>query len=130
LIFFANLNLVVGNNPVNFIDPLGLAPHDAFIAQLAKMANKSLRKTIKSLMMQIEKHEKAVADECQKQAKQHPEHELRVFKEQLKLAEQDAAKRGLVGAGFAESISDDEAERRTGSWFDWLDPFLFPGTAY
>jgi len=125
-----NKYVYVQNNPVNWIDPLGLAPHDAFIAQLAKMANKSLRKTIKSLMKQIEKHEKAVADECQKQAKQHHEHELRVFKEQLKLAEQEVAKRGLVGAGFAESISEDEAEKRTGSWFDWIDPFLFPGTAY
>jgi hypothetical protein len=94
------------------------------------MADKSLRKTIKSLMTNIRKHENVLSDECQKQARQHHEHELKVFKEQLKLAEQEAGKRGLMGAGFAENISEEEAEKRTRSFFDWIDPFLFPGTAY
>lgn len=122
--------VIVQNNPINYTDPTGLIANNGFISQLAKMANKSLLKTIKSLLKQIEKHEKSLADECQKQAKQHHEHELRLFREQLSLAEQEAAKRGLMGAGFAEAISEDEAGSRINSWFDWIDPFLFPGTAY
>ncbi len=29
-----------------------------------------------------------------------------------------------------EEISEEEAERRTSSWFDWIDPFLSPSYAY
>jgi hypothetical protein len=94
------------------------------------MANRSLFKTIKNLLKQIEKHENKLYDECQKQAKQHHEHELRVLREQLRLAEQEAAKRGIMGAGFAEIMTEDEAEERTNSRFDWIDPFLFPSMAY
>ena len=125
-----NLYSYVGQNPINYTDPSGLIANSGFVSQLAKMANRSLLKTLKSLRKLIESHEKSLVDECQKQAKQHHEHELRLFREQLSLAEQEAARRGLMGAGFAEAMSEDEAGNRTNSWFDWVDPFLFPGKAY
>jgi ABC-type Fe3+-citrate transport system substrate-binding protein len=64
---------------------------------LSKMADKSTRKTIKSLEKKIAKHEKSLADPAQKLSKKHHEHELRVFKEQHKLATKEASKRGLIG---------------------------------
>ena len=108
---------------MNYTDPSGLL-NEGFINQLLKMANKSLLKTIKSLEKLIQEHEKALVDECQKQAQQHHEHELRLFREQLSLAQQEASKRGLLGAGlFAEDMTEEEADRRTDSWFTWIDPF-------
>lgn len=57
-----------------------------------------------------------------------------IFREQLELAQKEAAKRGItIGTGtsaFAEDITEEEAEKRTSSWFDWIDPFLLPGNAY
>ena len=118
---------------MNLIDPYGLVVHQGLINQLVKMANRSLMKTIKSLEKQIAKHEKALSEPCQSQAKKHHEHELKVFREQLELASEEARRRGLLtagSAGFAEDISEEEAEQATSSWFDWIDPFLMPGMAY
>jgi hypothetical protein len=59
---------------------------------------------------------------------------LRVFREKLKIVEEEAMKRGIMGAGvvgsFAEDISEEEAEERTSSFFDWIDPNLGVGMAY
>ena len=119
----------VANNPISYIDPYGLL-HEKFVIQLAKMADRSLKKTIKSLEKNIAKHEKALIDQCQKEARKHHEHELRLFREQLDLAQKEAAKRGLLAAGavgtglFAEDISEEEADKRTGGWIlELLDPF-------
>jgi len=125
-----NLYRYVQNNPVNFIDPFGLM-HQGFINQLLKYSNKELQKAIKSLTKNIEKHE---AKSCSS----HHEHEIRVFEEQLRLAKEEAKRRGLMaigganlgGSDFYENISEEEAEKRTKSWFDWLDPFWSPGYAY
>ena len=121
------------NDPVNLIDPDGLFAHAGFIRQLAKMGNKSLRRTKRSLMKRIAEHEKKLADPCQELARKHHKHELRVLREQLKHAEKEASKRGLMGAGaagsFAEDMTQEEAEEAADSWFDWFDPFL-PGYAY
>ena len=62
---------------MNLIDPYGLS-HIGFIKKLATMANKSLRKTLKSLEKNIAKHENALKDPAQELAKKHHEHELRV----------------------------------------------------
>ncbi|OQX04119.1 MAG: hypothetical protein BWK80_54270 [Desulfobacteraceae bacterium IS3] len=104
-----------------------------FIKQLAQMADKGIKKTIKSLKKQIAEHEQSLSDPAQEMAKKHHEHEMRVFKEQLKLAEEEAAKRGILGAGlpcFSENITEEEAEDRTSSPFDWIDPFWSPDYAY
>jgi hypothetical protein len=99
------------------------------------MTNRSLKKTIRSLQKRIGRHEQALSDPCEAQAAKHHEHELRIFREQLDLAQKEARKRGLfaVGGGvspFAEDITEEEAESRTSSWFDWIDPFWSPGYAY
>lgn len=129
-----NFYAYVGNNPLNLIDPFGLIGHEGFINLISKMANKSLEQTIKTLNKLIEKHEKALVDECQKEARKHHEHELKVFREQLELAEKEAAKIGIaLGAGttgFSEDISEEDAVKRTSSGFDWIDPFLLPRMAY
>ncbi len=128
-----NNRIIVLNDPVNFIDPDGLQPHANFIKQVLKYTNKGLRSAMKKIRKNIAEHKKAVADPCQKLAKKHHEHELRVFKEKLKIVEKEAAKRGLLGVGvatpFAEDITTEEAEARTDNWFDWLDPFM-PSMAY
>lgn len=120
----------VGNNPVNFVDPLGLM-HGGFIKQVAKMANKSLKRTIRSLEKQIAKHES-------KNPSKHHKHELRIFEEQLKLAKGEAKRRGLsalsgiglAGSGKCENMSQEEAEEMTENWFDWFDPFGSSDYAY
>jgi hypothetical protein len=92
---------------VNFVDPAGLTPHLGFIKLLTKMADKSLKKTIKSLEKQIIKHKNAIDDPAQKLAKQHHEHEIKVFEEQLDLAKKEATKRGLIGlVGLIGSLLD------------------------
>ena len=121
-------------SPVNLIDPSGLAPHDKFAFQVAKYTNKALKRAMRKFRKNIADHEGAILDPCQKLAKQHHEHELRIFEAQLKIIEGEAAKRGLLTAGagitFAEDMTAEEAEENTSSWFDWFDPWLAPGTAY
>jgi hypothetical protein len=96
------------------------------------MSEKGLKKAIKSLEKQIIKHEKALFDPCQKIATKHHEHELRVLREQLKLAQEELVKRGLpaalAAAPFAEDITEEEAERRTGGWL--IDLLLGGDYAY
>ena len=125
--FYTNLYTYTGNNPINFVDPKGLF-HQGFILQLVKYSEKGLRKAIKRFEKKIIKHEKALLDPCQKLATKHHEHELRVLREELKLAQEELAKRGLPAAlaagSFAEDITEEEAERRTGGW---LIDLLFGG---
>ncbi|MBF0550837.1 MAG: RHS repeat-associated core domain-containing protein [Deltaproteobacteria bacterium] len=118
------------NDPVNSFDPNGLIGHCGFIKQLARLANKQVLKAIRTLLKRIREHEEALVDESQMRDILHHEHELCIFREQLRLAEEEAAKRGLMGAGFVEAMSEDEADEKTDSWFDSIDPFAFPGTAY
>jgi RHS repeat-associated protein len=134
----ANLYGFVLEDPINRTDPFGLIVNQGFINQLAKMTDKAIRRTIRSLRRRIAEHEQKLGNPGLAQSQRHYEHEIRVFNEQLKLAELEAARRGIVVGGgaamldpellgtpveFAESISEEEAERRTRSWFDWLDPF-------
>jgi hypothetical protein len=86
----------VHNNPINYVDPYGLV-HLGFVNMLRNMADKSIRKTLKSLEKRIAKHEEALKDPAQELAKKHHEHELRVFKEQHQLAKKEASRRGLIG---------------------------------
>jgi hypothetical protein len=86
----------VQNNPVNWVDPYGLS-HLGFIKKIANMADSSLRKTLKSLEKNIAKHEEALKDPAQDLAKKHHEHELKVFKEQQRLASEETARRGILG---------------------------------
>ena len=132
-----NLYNYVWANPINYVDPFGLLVHEGFIKQLTKYTSKQLKKAIKSLEKQIEKHKNKLADISQQQSKQHHEHEIKVFQEQLRLAEEEAAKRNITNTSAAiavagavqgnattceEDVSQEEAEGRTGSWIDWIDP--------
>jgi hypothetical protein len=83
----SNVYRFVGNNPINWVDPYGLAPHDKFIAQLIKYTDKGIRSAIRNFQRKIAKHEKALTDPKQCLDIKKHEHELRVFREQLKLAE-------------------------------------------
>jgi rubrerythrin len=114
----------VGGNPVGWGDRYGLQAHQGFVLLLKKMTDKSLRKTIKSLEKQIEKHEAKIADWCEKQAMKHHRHEVDVFTNQLKLAQEEATRRGLFGTGavFAEDITEEQAQRNTGGlMWEFLD---------
>lgn len=73
------------NDPVNKVDPIGLQPHANFAKQVVKYANKGIKSALKKIRKNIAEHEEALADPCQKLAKQHHEHELRVFREKLKI---------------------------------------------
>ncbi len=119
-----NLFVYTNNNPVNYIDAEGLQAHQGFIILIRKMSNKSLLRTIKSLNKQIEKHERKLADKCQTQARRHHQHEIDVFKNQLRLTEEEAARRRLLGMGLpSELITEEQAQRNTGGWLlDLLDP--------
>jgi RHS repeat-associated protein len=119
-----NLYGYVGGNPVGWGDRYGLQAHQGFVLLLKKMTDKSLRKTIKSLEKQIEKHEAKIADWCEKQAMKHHRHEVDVFTNQLKLAQEEATRRGLFGTGavFAEDITEEQAQRNTGGlMWEFLD---------
>ena len=101
-----HLYTYVQNDPVDLIDPHGLS-HIGFLRKIAKMADKSLRKTLKSLEKNIAEHEEALKDPVQKLAQKHHEHELRVFKEQHRLALEEADKRGLIAVlPFIVSLLD------------------------
>jgi hypothetical protein len=116
---------------VNYIDPYGLV-HIGFVNMLRNMADKSVRKTIRSLEKKILKHEEALKDPAQQLAKRHHEHELRVFKEQQKLAKEEAARRGL-GVGIlaflgslldpfgAEALANPEADMDGNGIPDYLE---------
>jgi len=104
--------------------------HKGFMKLLEKMENKSVMKTMKSLEKNIVEHEAALKDPSQALSVSHHEHELRLFRAQLDLAQGEAARRGLLGAGFAEGISSGEASGRTDNWFDWFDPNFGVGYAY
>ena len=101
-------------NPVNATDPLGLA-HEGFIKQLSEMADRSVRSAIKNLGKRIEEHVRSLNDPVQQLAKQHHDHELRVLREQLSLARQEALRRSLkIGSGIiaiilSELLMPDEA---------------------
>lgn len=56
-----NLYIYVGNNPVNFVDPFGLA-RESFILELAKYTNKGLRSAIRNFKRKISTHEVALND--------------------------------------------------------------------
>jgi len=78
----------VGNSPVNGTDPYGLFVNEGFVKLLVKMADKGLKKTIKSLTKRIVEHEA-------KTPSSHHQHEIKVFKAQLELAKKELEKRGL-----------------------------------
>ena len=129
-----NLYIYVDGNPVNWADKYGLQPHANFIKQVAKYTEKGLKSAIKKLRKNIVEHEATLADPAQKLAIKHHEHELRIFREKLKIVEDEIAKRGLLNVGgigmFAEAISEEDADEATSSWFDWIDPNLGVGCAY
>jgi len=109
-----NLYSYAAGNPVNATDPLGLA-HEGFIKQLSEMADRSVRSAIKNLGKRIEEHVRSLNDPVQQLAKQHHDHELRVLREQLSLARQEALRRSLkIGSGIiaiilSELLMPDEA---------------------
>jgi RHS repeat-associated protein len=132
-----NLYAYVGNDPGNAVDPWGLQPHVNFVKQVARYTNKGLRSALKKIRKNIAQHEEALLDPAQELAKKHHEHELRVFKEKLRIVGEEAAKRGLQGGAcmsgtevIAEDITEEEAEARTDNWFDWIDPFIGVRHAY
>jgi RHS repeat-associated protein len=107
-----NLYSYVSNNPPNLIDPLGLE-HEGFIKQLSEMADKSLRRTIKSLEKNLEQAIKDVADPNLAREINHNLHKVRLFREQASLALKEAGRRGLkigiLGILLDELLFPDEA---------------------
>jgi hypothetical protein len=89
------------DNPINFVDPYGTQPHIGFIKALGKMGSKSLMKTIRSLEKVILKHEKPLNPQDVKKYA----HEKRVAEEQLRLAKEEAVRKGLLGVGVIEKIT-------------------------
>lgn len=75
--------------------------HKGFIKGLREMEDKSVRKTIKSLEKQIAKHAESLRDPNQIRSIPHHQQELKVFKEQLELAKQEAAMRGVSATSAA-----------------------------
>ena len=112
-----NLYRYVGNGPLTARDPLGLA-NEGFARQLADMADRSIRRTVRSLERNIQEHLAKLADASQTLASRHHEHELRVLREQLELAEREALRRGIkIGSGILLIILNellDPAEANAG----------------
>lgn len=104
-----SLYVYVLNNPLQFTDPFGLQ-NEGFDKQVTDMADRGLRRTIRSLQKNIEEHITKLNDPRQYLSIKHHEHELRVFREQLKIALKEATRRGIkIGGVLGLLLFPDDA---------------------